>query len=120
MKTKRLFRDFLLISALILGAGLMALVFRLTAPEGAEVEISLGGEVYAVLPLYEDTEVDVSGLCRVMIAGGKTWVESAVCKNQICVKHAPISRAGQTIVCLPSAVTVRVLSADDSGTDFYI
>lgn len=117
MKNKASIADILLIAALVFVAAAMMLGSRLFSKEGAAVEVTLREQVYATLPLSRDAELDVDGLCLVKISGGRAWVEEAVCKNQICVKHPPISRAGQAIVCLPSEVTLKVLG---EGADFYI
>lgn len=117
MKNKRLKADLLFIAALMFTALAAMLCSSFLSKEGAAVEVTLRGQVYAELPLSRDAELDVEGLCLVKIIGGRAWVESAICKNQICVKHPPISRSGQTIVCLPSEVTIRVLG---EGADFYI
>ena len=34
----------------------------------------------------------------------------ADCPDQICVKHAPISNVGETIICLPNKVVVTIES----------
>lgn len=47
----------------------------------------------------------------VEIKNGMVSVIEASCRNQICVKHSPISRSGESIVCLPNRLVVRI----DSG-----
>lgn len=50
----------------------------------------------------------------VRIHDGHVEVVEADCENQLCVQHAPISQAGEQIVCLPHGVVVQVAErADD-------
>ena len=69
-----------------------------------------GEQLYAV-PLSDDNELPVltgRGENIVQIKDGIARVESADCKNQICVHSQPISHPGETIVCLPHRVVVSI------------
>lgn len=44
----------------------------------------------------------------VVIADGKVYMNSATCKDQVCVKHKPIYKDGEMIICLPNQVFVEV------------
>ncbi len=63
---------------------------------------------------YDTDSVNVSvkgytgGLVDLVIANGQADVTEADCPDHICVKHRPISRAGESIVCLPNRVVVTV------------
>jgi len=85
--------------------------------QGNTVEISSpDGDVY--LPLDEDTTYTVStdlGYNTVVISGGKVHIEEADCRNQLCVEAGIISTPGQTLICLPHKVVVKIV--DGQGTD---
>lgn len=119
MNNRRFLRDFGLILSIAAVALMIFAAGALLRPEGGTVEVRVKGELYAELPLSSDTTLDIDGLCVLVIEGGEAYVESAVCRNQICVKHRPISQGGEAIVCLPSGVTVKVTGARD-GVDFYV
>lgn len=51
----------------------------------------------------------------VSISGGSVEVESANCGNQVCVEHAPISQAGEQIVCLPHGLVVEVVAEESDA-----
>ena len=57
-----------------------------------------------------------AGYNVVRIADGAVEVTEADCSNQICVKHDPISQAGEQIVCLPHGMVVEVLAHEDDAT----
>ena len=46
---------------------------------------------------------------RLVIRDGKAFMETATCPDGICVSHRPISRVGESIVCLPHRVIVKVI-----------
>lgn len=117
MKNKRFLRDAVLILAIAAAALIIFAAGALLREEGGSVEVRLNGELYAELPLYKDTVLDIDGLCVLKIENGKAYIESAVCRNQICVHHRPISKSGEAIVCLPGGVTVKVAGG---GADFYV
>lgn len=41
--------------------------------------------------------------------GGKVWVHEANCFNQVCVYHKPISKVGETIVCIPHKLVIEIV-----------
>ncbi len=51
----------------------------------------------------------------VRIKDGKVSVTEASCKNQVCVKHAAISAAGESIVCLPNRLVVSIEGSGEGG-----
>ena len=84
------------------------------APEGITgpyVHITLGSEDYGDYPLDQDTTVTIdqgSNHNVVTIQGGKVRMEESNCRNQVCVQEGTISTPGQSIVCLPSRLTVTI------------
>ena len=86
------------------------------------VEVAINGEAYGVYSLNEEIEVDIfSGegnaqVNRMIISGGKVYVENASCPDKICVNHRPIYRDGESIVCLPNGVVIEVSVSDTSDS----
>lgn len=59
----------------------------------------------AVAPLTIDIpDKDIS----VRIEESRVWVEHSDCPDQICVRSGEISAAGQSVVCLPNRVVVKI------------
>lgn len=116
--------DRILIAAAVLGIALGALWFafgREGATGGSLVVVTQSKDgFYQVNQLSDDTEFTVetpgTGAGRdadhgdnvVRIRDGRAEVVEANCENQLCVEHAPISRAGEQIVCLPHGIVVQV------------
>ena len=89
----------------IIAASFCALRFFGSA--GKTVKISQNNTPIYELSLSEDKEIALSGN-TVEIRNGSVRVISADCKNQICVNHKPISKKGESIVCLPNEVIIEI------------
>ena len=114
MKNKLLTDAALIAGLLLLSAAVFFALPR--GGEGREVCVTLDGEEFATLSLYDDAVVDIGGRCTLSVKNGEASVTEAVCRDGICLRHRPIKRAGESIVCLPSRVTVKITG----GTDFVI
>ena len=117
MKNKSFMRDLALIAALFSVALIIFAAGQAFKTDGDSVEVRVNGELVAELSLSLDAEFDIAGKCLLRIENGRAWISSATCRNHICVKHRPIGRAGEVIVCLPNGVTVKVVGG---STDFVI
>lgn len=62
--------------------------------------------------LNASTVIELEHL-TVHIEGGEVWVTDADCPDKTCVAVGRISRAGQSIVCLPSGVVVTITGEGD-------
>ena len=89
---------------------------------GNTVKITVDGKLYGVYSLSEDITCDIqsgkdgNGVNRLIIRGGKAFMESASCPDGICVAHRPVSRSGESIVCLPNKVVVTVINNNDTDS----
>lgn len=109
--------DIYLFLALMLAAVLLFIIPVLSRKQSAgQVVIRCDGEIYGTYDIQEDQKITIQNGYNeniVMIQDGKVWMESASCKNQICVQEGMIERPGQTIVCLPNRVTVEITGVGD-------
>lgn len=107
--------DLILVAAILLAALLVGgLLFGLI-PRGLVATVTLDGEEIARLPLDTNTTFTVDTGHIIVIRDGEVLVESAPCPDQICVQHFPVSREGETLVCLPYRLVVTVGSAAKGG-----
>lgn len=82
---------------------------------GNTVTVTVDGALYGTYPLAVDTTVDITtdgGHNRLVVRDGTAYVDTADCPDGICAAHRPISRKGESIVCLPHKVVVTVITAD--------
>lgn len=119
----RKLRADVIVTAIFLTAALLFfLVPRLfSGQEEARVEILLDGELLEGYPLSEDRTITVLGVEEgynlVLVTGGTVKVTDADCPDQLCMKQKSISRDGESIICLPHRLIVRIQSQKESDID---
>ena len=103
------------LAVVLLALGLAARPFLAARTADAlTVVVSIDGETVERMPLerYEGGSYESRGYTvRVAAEGGAVRVAESDCPNQDCVHTGAISRAGQSIVCLPARVAVTLEGA---------
>ena len=119
---RKIRNDLIFIVGLLLAVSLLGLAFFLFREEGNTVTVTVDGEHVGTYPLSVDTTVEIrtgekgEELNLLIIEHGTARVETATCPDGICAAHKPISRDGESIVCLPHKVVVTVTAEDDGKT----
>lgn len=112
--------DIIFISAILAVVVLAGLAFFFFRGEGDTVTVDVNGVLFGTYPLSEDRTVEIrtgtedEELNLLVIEGGKAFVETATCPDGICAAHKPISREGESIVCLPHKVVITVRAAQSA------
>ena len=108
---------------LIVGCLLVALVccclWFLLRQDGSAVIVEQNGHETARYALSEDRTVRIEGeggYNLLVIEGGEVYLSEADCPTQLCMKTGKIRYAGQSIVCLPHKLAVRI-TGGASGLD---
>ena len=101
--------DGIILAALAAAVSLSAwLIFRRPA-----VTVTVkSGDFEKTYSISQNVTVRLDGL-TVVIEDGCVWVTDANCPDKTCEHSGKISRAGQSIVCLPNGVTVTVNGESD-------
>ena len=106
---------------LIVGCLLAALVccglWLLLRKDGGTVIVEQNGRETARYALTEDRTVRIEGeggYNLLVIQNGEAWLSEADCPNLLCVKAGKIRYAGQSIVCLPHKLAVRITGGASS------
>ena len=91
-------------------------------PDGDCVVVMMDGKEFGVYALSEDAEIVIGdGHNVLIIKDGKAYMEYADCPDGICTSHRPISREGESIVCLPNKVVATVKSGgEDDAPDLVV
>ncbi len=112
-------KDILLLLVLLglagIGMGLLQL-----RPAADRVVVKQDGKVIGSYLLAQDREILLDndwGRNKIRIKDGQVSVTAADCPDQICVRHRPVSRDQETIVCLPHRLVVEVIRAEGKGVD---
>lgn len=110
-----------LVAALAVVSALSFYVPTLGKTGELTVVLEQGGEEVERLPLSKTVTLSrqwtqggqVYDFC-ISIDGEGVWVESSTCPTQDCVHTGRITRAGQSIVCLPAQLVIHLEGASDS------
>ena len=115
---KKYKRDIIVIlSLLVFSIGLLLLVFCFSE-SGEYVKVSVDGEVLGVYSLSYEREISLNGGTNVLkIENGSAFIISADCPDHTCVNTGKISKVGQSIICLPNRVSIRVIANDSGDAD---
>ncbi len=111
---KTLLRDVLL-AVFLLALGLSAFfIVQSNRKGGATVEVYHDGEKIAAYSLLQNATYEINGGTHTLvIENGAAYVKDADCPTHICEKRGKIKNVGESIVCLPNRVEVRVVGASD-------
>ncbi|MEK7251056.1 MAG: NusG domain II-containing protein [Bacteroidota bacterium] len=88
---------------------------NLLASQGSLVIIELKEMPVYKGKLTEDRKVTIKGAygdVRVQIRGGNVAVVHADCPNKVCVRTGWRSHSGESIICVPNQVVVRILGEE--------
>ena len=79
---------------------------------GDTVTITVDGRTYRTLPLSVDTTLDIpgadGGTNHLEIKNGHASITEADCPDKLCVHQTSIRHNGESLVCLPHKVIVKV------------
>lgn len=87
----------------------------LFSTKGRVAVVTLDGAEICRVSLKEEQEIPLTtplGDYLLVVRKEALYVASAPCPDLICAHHAPISRAGETILCLPSRLAITVVDQD--------
>lgn len=112
--------DIILLAALcLIGIALTVLIYLPSGNPGAYVEVRENGIITKRLPLIENKTVTIENGSRkniLHIENGTAYISDANCKDKSCVTQGKISRAGETIICLPHKLSIEI-TGEDSAID---
>ena len=112
--------DLIFVAAILVIIAIGAAALFLLREEGSTVQVEVNGTIIGTYPLSVDREVEIitgdSGeeLNLLVIKDGKAIISTATCPDGICAAHKPISREGESIVCLPHKVIVTVIGGEEA------
>ena len=118
-KNRRRRNDLLLLTGCLLAALLLGGLWLLLRRAGGVVIVEQNGRETARYALSEDRTVRIEGAAGynlLVIENGEAWIMEADCPNRLCVQTGRIRYGGQSIVCLPHRLAVRI-AGGASGLD---
>ena len=111
-------RDSLIIIAIFLIIILLMFIWPVIFSENGKVaHISCEKNSQKIIDLNTDQKFVYNGL-TVMVIDGAIGVVNSPCQDKICVNSGFINKVGQSIICLPNKVTIKISS--DTGLDYVV
>jgi hypothetical protein len=111
----------LIISLLLIGIIGVFIYEKIVKTPGDEVVITIDGKEYMRLPLDVDVEIEIpgnhGGSNFLVIKDGYADIKEASCPDLLCVKQRKINANGESLVCLPNKVVIKVEGNEDDGVD---
>lgn len=111
---KKIIRNDIIVILIPLVIAVIFFIFTLAArSDGETAVIFLEGEQIARYSLSEDTVVPIKNsdgetLLILTIKDGKAEVSESVCHDHSCERMGPVSRSGESIICLISQVVIKI------------
>lgn len=115
--------DLILIFVFVILAVTAFALIRLGQKPGKVVRVTVNDSLFGEYPLNHDKEIIIepgeypTWKNVLTIRDGRADMTWADCPDKICVNHKPISKAGETIVCLPHKVVVEVLARGEENEE---
>ena len=115
MRYKQLYKykkDILLIAVLILLGSLGLLYAFVFIQSGKNVEVLVAGNTVYITPLSLDQKYTINGTAGknyLVIENNEAYLSDATCPDKLCVGMGKISKKGQSIICLPNEVVIRIV-----------
>lgn len=115
-------KDIIIYITVLLLAGAAYLIYAGMHKEtGSTVCVTVDGVRIGDYPLTAERKIPVTGRyggeLTLVLSGGKAHVEASSCPDKICVKHSPVSHAGESIICLPNRIVIEIVSEEDAVID---
>ena len=111
MHKKNVSYDVILIAVFMLIGGLIIGFILLSSHTGKSVEVRIDGKIQGYYSLNENRTVNISsatGENILVIENGQAYMKDADCPDKLCVRQGPVSKDGQSIICLPHKAVVEV------------
>lgn len=118
---KKIRTDIILVVGLLLVALVSwILIDNFVLFKGNTVEVLVEDTVVKSFPLDIDDsytiEID-NYVNEVVVEDGSVYMKDANCRDLLCVKQGKITEGGQTIICLPHKLVVRIVSKENINID---
>lgn len=110
---KKYKNDIILLGIILVVAIVAIIIVNTTKKQGSYVVVIYDQNEVAKYSINEDIEIKLTyeenNYNTLVIKDGKVYMNDASCKDHICVKHHKISMTGETIVCLPNKVVIKII-----------
>ena len=114
MRKKYIADIILVISLVILTLVTSIFIYKKQTSNKIYVEVSIDGEITNKYSIDENIEIMIKTGNMLVIKDGNVCISSADCPDGLCVKQGTISKANESIICLPNKLVVRIVEDNTS------
>ncbi len=110
--------DIIVISAIVAVSLLVLAVFLLTKKDGKSAVVEIDGRTVAVYSLDKNGIYPLNGGTNILvIEDGEAYLTDSSCPDHTCERMGRISHTGESIICLPNKLSVKISSDTADGVD---
>lgn len=113
---KKIKRDAAVISVILVLATVSLILIGVLRDDGDYAVVTVDGKEVGRYSLSSDTDMEIAteyGINVLSVKDGMVDITEADCPDGICEAHRPISKSGESIVCLPHKLVVKVESEEE-------
>lgn len=114
MRKKYIADIILVISLVILTLVTSIFIYKKQTSNKIYVEVSINGEITNKYSIDENIEIMLKTGNVLVIKDGNVCISNADCPDGLCVKQGTISKANESIICLPNKLVVRIVEDNTS------
>ncbi len=125
VKEKRIGKnDVILIMVVLLLAMICLLGIKCGQKEGTYIVVCVDGEEVASYSMDINQNLQIIGVNggtnELVIEDGEAYLLDASCPDLLCVHQGRIKYQGETIVCLPNRVVIKVIGGEEAEVDTVV
>lgn len=110
--------DYILLAVLLCVCTVCFVCIHYFVPTGNTAVITVDNKQVHTMKLTDNAEYNVvindTVANTVVVENGYVYVKAASCPDKICQHHKKINKKGESIVCLPNKMVVRINGADSN------
>lgn len=97
----------LILLAIVLLCGIIGMFLMNSADTGKSVTITIDGKTKETISLDNDFNKELNGV-SVCCENGEVYVNASDCSDKVCVRSGRISKSGESIICAPNRVAIKI------------
>ena len=113
---KKLYRNDIILNVIIVAVCMLVpfCVMFMGGKNGDCAVISVDGKKVKSISLSENAKFEQNGV-TVCVQDGKAYISASDCPDGTCMKMGKIWKSGQSVVCVPNRVSVKIHGDDKAG-----
>ena len=117
--TKKYRLDIIVIAGILFVSLLLVLGVYLAREEGNTASVEIDGVAVGEYSLSADGVFPLNGGTNVLvIENGEAYLNYSSCPDHVCERMGKIRYVGESIICLPNRVAVKIIGDEAGGVDF--